>query len=134
MEQQQQPTQPTTEPNSPQQEKEHKVKLPRGQGVEGKRVRERLGPEQCYESKEWNFLKKKFSSGVTQSELRSIAQIVCLKANLKLDREASRDKRVLIKWFGENWNVVEPYVQRIYLHDSEEKIIDEDRENKFFNE
>ena len=111
--------------NPSKQKKSDKVK--RGHGLEARRVNQRLKGFDLDQSKEWGILKKKFSSGITHNELKSIAQIVCLKSNIKLDREASRDNRVLIKWFVENWHTIEPYIQHISLHDDNKEIIDDER-------
>ncbi|KAH0794289.1 hypothetical protein GPJ56_001892 [Histomonas meleagridis] len=104
----------------------------RGEGIEAQRTRRRLNQDSIsdvYETEVYKTIKKKFSSGITQKELKLVAQIICSKTSLKLDREASRDKRVLIKWFIEHWDEIEPHIEHISIYDENDNIIDEDREN-----
>jgi hypothetical protein len=58
-----------------------------------------------------------FGPGVTHGELKSLAQLICVETGLKLDRDASRDNRVLIKWFQDNWQQISHLMRRIYLCD-----------------
>lgn len=82
-------------------------------------------------SQVYQILVSKFSSGVTHSELKSIAQICCkFCKNLTLDRDASRDNRVLIKWFEENWSIIQTIINDIHLRDDNEKIINLEREQE----
>ncbi|KAI5512355.1 hypothetical protein TVAGG3_0748450 [Trichomonas vaginalis G3] len=109
------------------------MKLPRGTGSESKRVSDKLRGFIPEKTEAWNFLVMRFSSGITQSELRSIANVVCLKCNLKLERDASRDRRILIKWFHDNWNCIHDTVSKIQLLDENEKPINLAREVYEFN-
>lgn len=45
----------------------------------------------------------------SQHELLSLAQVISENMNISLDREAFRRKRVLIKWFDENFTQIEPF-------------------------
>ena len=105
-------------------------KVPRGKGAEAKRVAERLNGFDYEKSKIWEILKEKFSSGVTHNELKSVATILCKYANLTLDRDATRDNRVLIKWFDEKWDVLKDYIDKVSLKDNKEEVINHERENK----
>ena len=46
----------------------------------------------------------------SQQELLSLAQVLSENLNILLDREALRRKRVLIKWFDENYHIIEPFL------------------------
>ena len=79
------------------------IVVPRGKGNEAKRVNARLNGFDHANSNVYKCLRQKFGATVTHRELKSIAKIICLHTGLKLDRDATRDCRVLIKWFDENW-------------------------------
>ena len=100
---------------------------PRGQGNEAKRVNARLTGFKIKQSHAYKFLCKKFSPNITHSELKSIAKVLCLQTGLKLDRDATRDNRVLIKWFDENWSVVRKNLDYISLLDDEQNVINDNR-------
>lgn len=100
---------------------------PRGQGAEAKRVNARLIGFIVKKSNAYRSLCKKFSPNITHSELKSIAKIICLQTGLKLDRDATRDNRVLIKWFDENWVVIKKNLDYITLLDEDKNTIDNDR-------
>lgn len=103
------------------------------EGPEARRIMDKLKGFIPEKSEVWNFLIAQFSSGITQSELRSIAQIVCYKTNLKLDRDSFRDRRVLIKWFNDNWMAIKDIVSQIHLLDEQENVINLAREVHEFN-
>lgn len=77
-----------------------------GKLTESARIQKRLNGFDATQSNITKTLNYYFSTGTTHRELVSIARIICLKTNLKLDRLAVRDQRVLIKWFEENWAIV----------------------------
>lgn len=103
-------------------------KIKRGHGTEAKRVSTRLAGFDLDTSVVWNEIKAQFSSGITHNELKSVATMVCEKTGEKLDRDASRDNRVLIKWFDERWDKIEPIVKKIRLYDEHDQVIDASRE------
>ena len=105
-------------------------KVKRGHGVEAKRVAERLNGFDYETSKVWDLLKTKFSSGITHNELKSIAQVCCYFSQLTLERDATRDNRVLIKWFDENWSKLKDIVAKICLRDEQERPITLEREQE----
>lgn len=109
------------------------AKIPRGTGNEAKRVSIRLNGFNYEESEVYKTLKRYFSSGVTHNELKSIAQVICINTHLKLDRDATRDNRVLIKWFDENWEICEGMLQKIKTKDINQIVIDSTREKDYCN-
>lgn len=104
------------------------LKIQRGNGNEAKRVSQRLKGFDHIESEAYKALTYYYSSGVTHNELKSLAQVICMHSNLKLDRDATRDNRVLIKWFQENWEIVKTMLPRLHLKDTNHNIIDSSRE------
>jgi hypothetical protein len=48
-------------------------------------------------------------------ELVSIGLLVADRLNITLDRDARRRKIVLLKWFDENWPLIEPLLPEIIL-------------------
>lgn len=46
-------------------------------------------------------------------DLKSIATIVSLKTDIKLDRLSQRDKRALYRWFDQNWDTILPHIKRM---------------------
>lgn len=122
---------PNLAPVAPQDPPQEPPKVKRGEGAEAKRVAQRLNGFDYQNSEIYKILKQKFSSGVTHSELRSIAQVCChFSKKLVLDRDAQRDNRVLIKWFEENWNILKDLVDQIKLRDENEEIINLQREHE----
>lgn len=103
-------------------------KVQRGQGAEAKRVADRLKDFNYENSEIWKILKKKFSSGVTHSELKSVAQVCSYILEIKIDRDAGRDNRVLIKWFDENWDKISKIIDKVHLRDDQEQLINQERE------
>lgn len=105
--------------------KQAKQRKKRGEGVEAKRVQDRLRGFQIEDSPAFRAIQKQFTGGVTHSELKSIALILCEQVcpPLKLDRDASRDNRVLIRWFDEHWDKIRPVISKIHLRDENENII-----------
>ncbi|EAY16333.1 hypothetical protein TVAG_359410 [Trichomonas vaginalis G3] len=92
-------------------------KTKRGDGTEAARVRKRLANFDSERCIAWIEIQKRFGSGITHSELKSIAQVICehqREPHLKLDRDASRDNRVLLKWFTENWSIIEPHLKILH--------------------
>ena len=64
-------------------------------------------------------LNEKFGRGIIHEELKCLAEFICTKLNIELDRDAKRDNRVLHKWFHENWCAIEPEIDRIDLFDKD---------------
>jgi hypothetical protein len=59
----------------------------------------------------WSFLSQRFGVKLTRLELVSLAQVLSSHLRIPLDREAFRRRRVLLKWFEENWADVEPFLR-----------------------
>jgi hypothetical protein len=56
----------------------------------------------------WTDLRQTLGRGIT-NEIKSISFIICDHCPpLRVDRDAQRDGRVLIKWFPENVSVIQP--------------------------
>ena len=53
---------------------------------------------------------KRFGPKLSQQELLALAQVVSENLKIQLDREASRRKSVLIKWFDENFAKMESFL------------------------
>lgn len=102
-----------------------KKRIKRGEGIEAEKVSKRLRGFHIEHSEALKVINQQFTIGVTHNELKSIAQLICTLTGLKLDREASRDNRVLIKWFDENWTDIRPHVLGMHLRDVNQKIIGE---------
>lgn len=74
-------------------------------------------------SEAWRAIKAKLGAEVSHGELKSVAQLLCEETGLRLDRDASRDNRVLIKWFQDNWPRIEHLMQQMHLCDENERRI-----------
>jgi hypothetical protein len=85
---------------------------------EKERVRRRVGAFDWKESKVWHGLTAHFGPKLNHEELISIAELIASHAKVKLDRDAKRRKIVLLKWFEENWLVVQPLLRVIVLDDA----------------
>ena len=103
-----------------------KAKIPRGEGSDAKRIAERLNGFNQKESIAYKFIIRRFEEGITHIELKRIAEIFAENNRLRLDRDAKRDNRVLIKWFDENWAIIGPQFYRIHMFD--------DQKNEIFKE
>ena len=100
-----------------------KTRKKRGEGIEAQRVNARLAGFDIEKSEAWKTIQRQFTVGVTHTELKSIAQILCDQLSIKLDRDASRDNRVLVKWFDENWEKIKPILHTIHLRDDHDNVI-----------
>ena len=109
--------------------KRRKPTVQRGQGNEAQRVNKRLDGFDHLNCVAFQGIRKWFSCGITNNELKSIARVLCIKIQgLQLDRDATRDNRVLIKWYDENWTTIEPYLKYIQLRDEGGDVIDPSRD------
>ena len=82
---------------------------------EKERINERLGvfdPKQT-----WQKICDQFGPNIKHPELVSIASVVAGVLGIKLDRDAKRRKKVLIKWFEENWTIIAPILPKIQLQE-----------------
>lgn len=65
----------------------------------------------------WQEITHRFGTNIKQPELLSIALILSSHFHIKIDRDAKRRKGILIKWFQENWNVIQPFLNNIVLEE-----------------
>jgi hypothetical protein len=87
-------------------------------------VRRRLDGFDWEKSEAWRILREQFGDTLKSNEIRSIAALLCRKIDgLKLDRDATRDGRVLVKWFQENLSVLQPVLKNVGLCDLAEEPI-----------
>lgn len=62
-------------------------------------------------------LYKRFGSDIRHKELLAVADVVSQKAEIKIDRDAKRRKKVLFKWFEENWELIHPLLDFVVLEE-----------------
>ena len=82
----------------------------RGKGKQAKQVAELLEGFDWTTCKALTRLKEHFRSRRFH-DLKSIATVVSLKTNIKLDRLSQRDKRALYRWYEQNWDKILPYIK-----------------------
>jgi hypothetical protein len=69
-------------------------------------------------------LRDTFDKGITNNEIKSIAYVLCRHCPpLRVDRDAQRDGRVLIKWFQENIELIQPQLAHVGLLDEEKRAV-----------
>jgi hypothetical protein len=82
-----------------------------------------------FNTEEYRFLQVKFSSGVTFCELKSIAAVLALLAQITPpSREEKRHYVKLIRWFRDSWAVIKPFMAVMELRDEFNRPIDRKRE------
>jgi hypothetical protein len=97
-------------------------KVKRGEGHDADRVKRRLTDFDAANCRAMTCLVQRFGKGIVNRELKKIAELLCsLIPDLKVDRDATRDGRVLIKWFDDNWDRIEPELQNIRLLDENQQ-------------
>ena len=107
-----------------------KFKKQRGEGSDAVKVIKRIKGFDPNESEACRRIHSKFGQSIVHKELKAIAEIICEKIGITLDRDAKRDDRVLHKWFQENWEVIEPLIERIQLYDKNDNLIQGANQNK----
>lgn len=90
-----------------------KPKKKRGDGQESMKIREKIGCFDIKKSFAYQKLKEKFGNKIKQEELLDITNFICSKANLRIGRLEKRNKKVLYKWFEDNWEIISPVLSRI---------------------
>jgi hypothetical protein len=96
----------------------------KGTGNEAKRVQQRLRGFDWETSDAWIILREHFGPTIQTNEIRSVAYLLCSKLpDLKLDRDAARDGRVLIKWYQENLAIVRDNLKYVDFRDSSGAVI-----------
>ena len=86
--------------------------------AERQRINQRLNGFNAKDNEPWKEITQRFGANIKQPELLSIANVLSQSANVKLDRDAKRRKKVLIKWFAENWEAIKPFLDYIVLEDN----------------
>ena len=79
------------------------------------RVEKRVAGFVYRKSPVWKHLCQHYGPKLRQEELVSIADVLCDKLNIKLDRDARRRKVVIVKWFEEHWHQVQHILAYISL-------------------
>jgi hypothetical protein len=82
---------------------------------EVERVQQRVDGFNYHKSVPWKSLVTLYGPRIRQDELVSIAEVIAHKSGIRLDRDARRRKSVMVKWFEENWQVIEPLLSSIVL-------------------
>lgn len=100
---------------------------PKKFGAEAQRIYKKLNGFEYEKSPVWGYLSSRFSPNISHSELKIMAKFICGLTNLKLDRDASRNNSVLIKWYSDNWKILFPYVERCHFLDKDSKEITSSR-------
>lgn len=88
--------------------------------MEKQRIHERLRGFNVKSNFVVEELTRRFGSDVKQGELVDVALAISEKADIRLDRDAKRRKAVLFKWFEENWQTIQPYLDYIIIEDPPE--------------
>jgi hypothetical protein len=100
-------------------------------GKDGQRVRQLIAGFDFEGCEAWQALKKSFGKGLRHRELYSLGLILSSEFALAPPtRDAQRSMAVLIKWFHDNWNLIEPILPVIQLLDAEMVPITEERERR----
>jgi hypothetical protein len=86
---------------------------------ECERVRRRTEGFNWKHSRAWGQLTSIYGMKLSQHELVSIGDLVAEKLEIKLDRDARRRKTVMIKWFEENWGLIQPLLHLVVLDRTE---------------
>lgn len=84
--------------------------------------------EQSLAGRELLRLYGKFSA----KELLSVATLVSEATRITINRNEKRSRSVLIKWFNDHWDVIQPHVEKLRFLDSDKKVIvppEEDESN-----
>jgi hypothetical protein len=76
----------------------------------------RLGTFSSQGSRGLEMLHRMFPSGeMTRRAMYSFASILGALANVRLERDFSRRKDLLVKWFDDNYDVLEPFLHFVEL-------------------
>lgn len=89
--------------------------------LERRKVDRRLEGFTPTTSRAWREICERYGSGLNQTELLSLAEVISIHLGLKVDRDAKRRKEVLIKWFDENFDQILPFLDHVILEDSSGK-------------
>lgn len=98
-------------------------------GKEASYIKKVLSDFDYKSSPTWKKIQHLFSTGIRHTELLSVAEVlVHLTGAPNVSRSCHRSFPVLIKWFDDNWEILEPFIYRISLLDENKNKIDFSRE------
>jgi hypothetical protein len=98
-------------------------------GKEGKRIAVILRSFNYKDSGAWQSIIEKFSTGIRHRELCSVAILISQFFGVsKIPRDARRSFPVLVKWFEDHWETIEPIWSCVSLLDKSRVVIDQARE------
>lgn len=98
-------------------------------GKEASYIKKVLSDFDYKSSLTWKKIQHMFSTGIRHTELLSVAEVlVHLTGAPNISRSCHRSFPVLIKWFDDNWEILEPIIYRISLLDENKNKIDFSRE------
>lgn len=93
-------------------------------GKEARKVQTLLEGFNVDNCKAWKEITRHFSTGIRHNELVSIANILVKTYDLPaLTRYCHRSFAVLIKWFQDNWDRIDPVIHNIKLLDENNRVI-----------
>jgi hypothetical protein len=69
------------------------------------------------DSPAYQYIRFRFSSGITHKELLSLALVISEQKNITLSRAEKRDNTQLLVWFDFNWTQIYPVISCIRLLD-----------------
>jgi hypothetical protein len=75
----------------------------------------RQGDFCAQESRALTLLRQKYPIDLSRRSLYSLATVMSTLANVRLERDFARRKELLIKWFDDNYEAIEPFFQFIEL-------------------
>jgi hypothetical protein len=103
---------------------------PPSKGPEATIIAKQLDDYNWQSSPIWIKLRRQFSSGVRQPELRSIANILSgfIEALQPPSRSEKRSFPLMIRWFDVNWATIGPWIPLVHLRDSQMDIVNFTRE------
>jgi hypothetical protein len=75
-------------------------------------VQENLKDFEPMTSKAWKFLEARFGPEISKPRLVSLGCILALHLNIPLVREYKRRKGMMIKWFDDNFDCIQPFIEK----------------------
>ena len=100
--------------------------MARQESVEKERIRHKLTGFDPNLSPAWIAIRTQFGPDVKQISLCEIAKYLAKKRQILLDRDSKRRKSILLKWFHDHWNVIEPCMSMFKLNGDTVIITDPD--------
>lgn len=91
-------------------------------GKEKKRTIRRLGTFQVEKSYAYQRIKEKYGE-LTHATLIKLGKVFANLASLKVDRDATRNAKIMVKWFDENWEQISNHWDNVDLCDENLQVI-----------